>query len=1507
MKARLTALFLLAASAVGTLRADHIVGSDITYRCVRDSVFEVIYNFYRDCNGCYVLGQSPKCGTSENCNSNLTAPTAVSVTGTGTSCNRSFTLAMTRTSIVDITKTCSKERSRCAQPCGSSYPYGIEKHTFKGTLDLRAAMKAGCCEFTISMLLYVRSVGITTGQSGNTFYTWCDINACRAPCNNSPVLTNDPVAIVCCNQPYQFNNGALDSADRDSLSFSLAGSFRSQGSLASYNSPLSPKDPVPVYKGPTGKSATNPNAKPPIGMYCDSITGDLIFTPGGDCPWVGIIVMEIREWRRDSKGKMQLIGVTRRDMQFIATNCGPNNPPEIAGPYSYEVCEGEQLCFEVVTKDVQFTPQQTKPDTVTLNWNRGIPGATFTIVDPKAREKKGKFCWTPKVGQASDLLYSFTAIARDDNCPTPGTAIRSFRVKVKPRSVATRTYTKLICGKLRMHSTPSLNFKGKPIFRWQILDSTGKNPIYLSNGKQTDTFQFKRGGKYIISHMINSALTNCATFYSDTVIIPPVLAIDLGKDTFLCYGNTYRLSPIIVNGVSPYKYRWANPHTHNPADTNAFQDAVVSQDTAIALRLTDNNGCIATDTVRILMKVLPIVGIGPDQRICTYENTTFDAGHADTVRYRWFPTNDTTRVITVHKKNKYWVEVQETKWNCIGRDTADLFVNDTVIADAGKDFSFCLRDSVSITATAKPGWLTPNYLWTNLATSQAMGTKASYKVSPKVDQCYEVYLNITEVGHSCEDRDTICLKVKPLPDLKTTVPKRCYDYGDLNLGLESGLFTKFGNAVIYSCRTTPSLVEQVGNSYFYRTKKISNTSLQGGKNKTDVIICEYTDPKTGCYNKDSFTVVIQGNPIVQLRDRIWCQDIGCALMDSSIILPRVKTGALYNWTVLKAPSGVPTGSLVKDKNQGTGLPANWEFCFGDPTEDYYSGDYEMAFFIQDPISGCFTRDTSNVKIIPEPKVKVQPFPTFCLNDDTIDLNTYVTLNGMTNPPDGRWIAISKDGDRTDSKLSGAVLKNHLFIPANGDGDWEFRYIHDASGCYTADSGVLVVKPLPKVTMPADMKLCSTDPAINLAPTFVSPVGGSGVWSGKRLSGSGNSVFTPGSDQKSTVEGPYTLVYTYSDPFGCKMKDSFDILVQSNPSLNILTPDPSKMCDDQTLNLNSRLLWSPGVQWSSSGDGSYSKQDTTSVYTPGSNDKATGSVWLKVRNVAPAGNVCPAVADSMQLFIHAYPKFDFSGDLLAACEPLTVNFSSTLTSSNIPASQLSYVWDFGNGGNSTDANPQGISYPNWGKYNVSLTMLNTAGPCSTTVSKPAYVDVWPVPVADFTSDPSYYTTIALPKFQFYSKSRVADNSILKHYWNFGIGSGKDSSTKRDPGFAYGKDTAIYQVTLVVVSDKGCTDTMVRPVKIGPDIIVFIPNAFTPDDAGPNGNNRFLPFVQNFDAYHLTIFNRWGEKLFETTDATIGWDGTHQGVPVQQDVYAYVVEVSSADGKSYKFPGTVTLLR
>ena len=103
-------LILLFFLSVVEAKADHIMGSDITYRCSKtnDSIFTIIINFYRDCRGCYVLGQSPKCGTDENCASAGTVPSQLGlncVSGGGSL----GSVTMSRTSIVDITKTCKKE------------------------------------------------------------------------------------------------------------------------------------------------------------------------------------------------------------------------------------------------------------------------------------------------------------------------------------------------------------------------------------------------------------------------------------------------------------------------------------------------------------------------------------------------------------------------------------------------------------------------------------------------------------------------------------------------------------------------------------------------------------------------------------------------------------------------------------------------------------------------------------------------------------------------------------------------------------------------------------------------------------------------------------------------------------------------------------------------------------------------------------------------------------------------------------------------------------------------------------------------------------------------------------------------------------------------------------------------------------------------------------------------------------------------------------------------------
>jgi gliding motility-associated-like protein len=191
-----------------------------------------------------------------------------------------------------------------------------------------------------------------------------------------------------------------------------------------------------------------------------------------------------------------------------------------------------------------------------------------------------------------------------------------------------------------------------------------------------------------------------------------------------------------------------------------------------------------------------------------------------------------------------------------------------------------------------------------------------------------------------------------------------------------------------------------------------------------------------------------------------------------------------------------------------------------------------------------------------------------------------------------------------------------------------------------------------------------------------------------------------------------------------------------------------------------------------------------------------------------------------------------------------------------------------------------------------------------------VEAYPIPTAYFSTDPPFKTTVALPKFRIINQSTVAANPFnpsLSYKWDFGTGNANDTSSAREPRFAYGKDTATYKIQLITTSNHGCSDTFIQPVYIGPDIIVFIPNVFTPDGVGPAVNNRFTATAQNYLKGTLYVYNRWGEILHKSEDLQSGWDGNSNGVICPQGVYAYYLELYSLDMKKLEFRGTVTLLR
>ena len=200
---------------------------------------------------------------------------------------------------------------------------------------------------------------------------------------------------------------------------------------------------------------------------------------------------------------------------LMAGNCDYNNLPAIKGPFATKVCEGDKICFSVYGTDETFTPFQTVPDTVTLRWNGGIPGASFKIKNPKDREKEAEFCWQTKLGEASDVPYSFNASANDNHCNKPGNSFSGFKIKVNQRAFNHRRYRCIGDSLLVFESLLGPSFEGTSAQKWSFRDSNGNNESYFSK-KQKDTLRIKQWERHIMVHTINNSM-NCPTLYRDTV------------------------------------------------------------------------------------------------------------------------------------------------------------------------------------------------------------------------------------------------------------------------------------------------------------------------------------------------------------------------------------------------------------------------------------------------------------------------------------------------------------------------------------------------------------------------------------------------------------------------------------------------------------------------------------------------------------------------------------------------------------------------------------------------------------------------------------------------------------------------------------------------------------------------------------------------------------------------------------------------------------------------------
>jgi gliding motility-associated-like protein len=112
---------------------------------------------------------------------------------------------------------------------------------------------------------------------------------------------------------------------------------------------------------------------------------------------------------------------------------------------------------------------------------------------------------------------------------------------------------------------------------------------------------------------------------------------------------------------------------------------------------------------------------------------------------------------------------------------------------------------------------------------------------------------------------------------------------------------------------------------------------------------------------------------------------------------------------------------------------------------------------------------------------------------------------------------------------------------------------------------------------------------------------------------------------------------------------------------------------------------------------------------------------------------------------------------------------------------------------------------------------------------------------------------------------------------------------------------------VVDINGCKAEDTVTINVNTSTDIFIPNAFTPNNDGVNDQFKMFGELSNIYFLDISVFDRWGEKVFESNDPNFEWDGTYRGEPAPIGVYIYVATAVFNNGSHRDFKGSVTLLR
>lgn len=759
-------LTLPAVFSSNTASATHAAGAEIIYVHVADSTYQFFFKFYWDCTGqAQEPPQATLCifNTCTNVSTNVNMP---KWTGTLPPDNRP--------NGSPVSAGCSNYTNKCDN-LGSTVP-GYREWWYSVIIN---DLPFRCDYWKFAAWVVNRNQSINIG-GGNLYVETIfnsDVNinqawaASRNPSlyangrtnwqNSSPFYSVKPIPYVCLNQPYSFNNGALD-ADGDSL-FSImvnplqGGSCGATTTNVGLNTNLTPPINFTTNPFPTGNT-----------FNLNGNNGQMNFT--ATLPGAATISMKTSEYVYNTNNVATEIGSIMRDVQVQVMACSAITPKldtikigtggDVLNGVVYG-CINEKLdfCFDVTSTD---------PDAVLLaedNLNTSIPGAKINYSNQATKTVTGCFSWTPS---ANDIgAHSFILVIKDSTCKPPGILLQYAKtVDLYVWGPVEASPDTNIC----VGESAFLGVSGGQNYQWTVISGTDpslSNPN-LSNPVATP----KVTTVYKVESTINPY---CPDFNKDTVKITVLKGPDiLGQvDDTTCPGHPIDLDVRIVkdpNSNVTYTTTWT-PTTglSNPSVENPTAKLKTDQEYYIKIGSSDNR-CFSFDTAYIdVLKGFDI--LNNDTAICMGQKVTIEGDGDDRYQYEWESPDPSA---SISSQNTIGTDITPANIG-VGRYTLharypdkcpkvdsfltiDIDLQPNPIVKVNEDETMCFGDTMQLKAIVTPNSYDKySYDW-------APGAALNFPDKPNpiysavTEGIDDIILNVTTPA-GCNGKDTVTLTV----------------------------------------------------------------------------------------------------------------------------------------------------------------------------------------------------------------------------------------------------------------------------------------------------------------------------------------------------------------------------------------------------------------------------------------------------------------------------------------------------------------------------------------------------------------------------------------------------------------------------------------------------------------------------------------------------------------------------------------------------------------------------